>query len=47
MLKTTEPDSSLAPLKYFVFKVAPLKYLYIAMLIICLALAFIYNRYAS
>lgn len=47
MLKTTEPDSSLAPLKYFVFKVASLKYLYIAMLIICLVLAFIYNRYAS
>lgn len=47
MLKTTEPDSSIAPIKYFVFKVASLKYLYMALLILCLAAAFIYNRYSS
>ncbi len=47
MLKTTEPDSSIAPFKYFVLKVASLKYLYIVILILCFAGAYLYNRYAS
>ncbi len=47
MLKTTDPDSSIAPIKYFIFKVASLKYLYITLLVICLAFAFLYNKYSS
>jgi len=47
MLKTTEPDSSIAPIKYFIFKVASLKYLYMSILILCFAAAFLYNRYSS
>lgn len=46
MLKTTDPDSSIAPIKYFIFKVAALKYLYITILILCLAAAFLYNRFS-
>jgi len=47
MLKTIEPDSSIAPLKYFLLKVASLKYLYIALIIICLTIALLYNQLAS
>ncbi len=47
MLKTSDPDASIAPIKYFIFKVASLKYLYIAILLICLAFAFLYNKYSG
>jgi len=46
MLKTIEPDSSIAPLKYFILKIASLKYLYIAFIILCLAFAFLYNHFS-
>jgi hypothetical protein len=44
MLKTIEPDSSIAPFKYFILKVASLKYLYIALLALCIAIAFLFNH---
>ncbi len=47
MSKTTEQDSSIAPIKYFIFKVASLKYLYITLLLLCLVIAFLYNKYSS
>lgn len=43
MLKNIEPESSIAPLKYFFLKVASLKYLYVAVLVVCFAAAFLYN----
>jgi len=46
MLKTIEPDSSIAPLKYFILKVASLKYLYIALILLCIAVALLYNRFS-
>jgi tyrosine-protein kinase Etk/Wzc len=47
MLKTIEPDSSIAPLKYFVLKVATLKYLYMALIVLCLTIAFLYNHFSN
>lgn len=47
MLKNIEPESSIAPLKYFVLKVASLKYLYMAIIILCFAAAFIYNQFSG
>jgi tyrosine-protein kinase Etk/Wzc len=47
MLKTIEPDSSIAPLKYFILKVASLKYLYIALILLCIVTAFLYNRFSN
>ena len=47
MLKTIEPDSSIAPFKYFVLKVASLKYLYIVVIILCLAGAVAYNMFST
>ncbi|MCX6261983.1 MAG: polysaccharide biosynthesis tyrosine autokinase [Bacteroidia bacterium] len=47
MLKTIEPDSSIAPLKYFILKVASLKYLYMALIILCLAIAVLYNHFSN
>ena len=47
MLKTIEPDSSIAPLKYFILKVASLKYLYMALIVLCLAIAFLYNHFSN
>ena len=47
MLKTIEPDSSIAPLKYFILKVASLKYLYMALIIICLVAAFLLNHFST
>jgi len=44
MLKTIEPDSSIAPLKYFILKIASLKYLYIAVIVLCFVLAFLKNQ---
>lgn len=46
MLKTIEPESSIAPLKYFILKVASLKYIYVALTVLCLALAFLYNYFS-
>lgn len=46
MLKTIEPDSSIAPLKYFLLKVASLKYLYVTLIVLCSAVAFIYNHFS-
>ena len=46
MLNTTEPDSSIAPIKYFILKVASLKYLYIAVLVLSFIGAFLYNQYS-
>ncbi len=47
MLKTLEPDSSIAPIKYFILKVASLKYLYIICLVLCIAVALLYNKYSG
>jgi len=47
MLKTIEPDSSIAPFKYFVLKIASLKYLYIFLIILCLAAAVLYNIFST
>jgi len=47
MLKTIEPDSSIAPLKYFILKVASLKYLYMALIVLCLLIAFLFNRFSG
>ena len=47
MLKTIEPDSSIAPFKYFVLKMASLKYLYIFLIILCLAAAVLYNIFST
>ena len=47
MLKTIEPDSSIAPLKYFILKVASLKYLYVALIILSLLVAFLYNHFSG
>lgn len=47
MLKTIEPDSSIAPFKYFVLKIASLKYLYIVMIILCIAAAVLYNMFST
>ncbi len=47
MLKTIEPDSSIAPLKYFILKVASLKYLYMAVIILCLVAAFLFNHFST
>jgi tyrosine-protein kinase Etk/Wzc len=46
MLKTIEPDSSIAPFKYFLIKVASIKYLYVALIILCIAAAFLYNHFS-
>ena len=46
MLKTIEPDSSIAPFKYFVLKIVSLKYLYITMIILCFAAAVLYNMFS-
>lgn len=47
MLKANDSDSSIAPIKYFIFKVASLKYLYISILVVCLAVAVLYNKYSG
>ncbi len=47
MLKTIEPDSSIAPLKYFILKVVSLKYLYVAFIVLCVAIAFLNNYFAQ
>ncbi len=47
MLKTIEPESSIAPLKYFLLKVASLKYLYMAMIVLCIAIAFLFNLFSN
>lgn len=47
MLKTIEPDSSIAPLKYFILKVASLKYLYVALIILSLLVAFLFNHFSG
>ena len=46
MLNTTESDSSIAPVKYFILKVVSLKYLYIFFLFIFLIVAFLTNKFA-
>jgi capsular exopolysaccharide synthesis family protein len=46
MLNTTEPDSSIAPFKYFILKVLSLKYLYIAFIILCFAIAVFINHFS-
>ena len=47
MLKTIEPDSSIAPFKYFILKVVSLKYLYIALIALCIAIAFLFNHFSQ
>lgn len=47
MLKTNDSDASIAPIKYFLFKVASLKYLYITLLVLCMAAAVLYNKYSA
>lgn len=47
MNNTTESDSSIAPLKYFLLKVVSLKFLYIICLVIFLIAVFLYNRYST
>ena len=46
-MKPIEPDSSIAPVKYFILKVASLKYLYIVCLVLFIAGAFLYNIYSN
>jgi tyrosine-protein kinase Etk/Wzc len=46
MLKTIEPDSSIAPIKYFILKVNSIKYLYVAMIILCFGIAILYNHFS-
>jgi uncharacterized protein involved in exopolysaccharide biosynthesis len=46
MLKTIEPDSSIAPFKYFILKVASLKYLYIALIVFCFSAAILFNHFS-
>jgi tyrosine-protein kinase Etk/Wzc len=46
MLKTIEPDSSIAPLKYFILKVVSLKYLYMALIVLCFAVAVLNNKFS-
>jgi len=47
MLKTNDSDASIAPIKYFIFKVASLKYLYIVVLVLCLGVAVLFNKYSA
>lgn len=47
MANSPESNSSMAPLKYFLLKVAALKYLYILVLILFVGAAYLYNRYSS
>ncbi len=47
MLKTIEPDSSIAPLKYFLLKVASLKYLYIVLIVLSFVVALLYNQLST
>jgi capsular exopolysaccharide synthesis family protein len=47
MIMTPESDSSMAPVKYFILKVASLKYFYIACLVLFLVVAFLYNKYSG
>jgi len=47
MVKNTESDSSMAPVKHFLLKVASLKYLYIACLVIFILLAYLNNKFSK
>ncbi len=47
MTKTTESDSSIAPVKYFIFKALSIKYFYIICLVIFLIIAFLINKYGG
>jgi len=46
MIETTESESSMAPIKHFLLKVASLKYFYITCLILFLVVAFLVNKYS-
>jgi len=46
MIKDTESDASMAPLKYFLLKVFSLKYLYISCLFLFIVVAILYNKYS-
>lgn len=46
MIKNSDPDSSIAPIKYFVLKIASLKYVYITLMILFLVGAYFYNKYS-
>lgn len=46
MIKKIESDSLLAPLKYMLLKAFSLKWVYIIVLILCMAGAFVYNKYS-
>ena len=46
MIETTESESSMAPIKHFLLKVASLKYFYIICLIIFLVVAFLNNKFS-
>ena len=46
MIETTESESSMAPIKHFLLKVASLKYLYIVCLILFFIVAFLNNKYS-
>ena len=47
MTKTTESDSSIAPIKYFIFKALSIKYFYIVCLVVFLIIAFLVNKYGG
>ena len=47
MLNTIQPDSSIAPIKYFLLKIFSIKYLYLILLILFFAGAFLYNKYSN
>lgn len=46
-MATNEPDSSKAPLKYFLIKVISIKYFYAISLVICFALAILYSMFTQ
>ena len=46
MIETTESESSMAPVKHFLLKVASLKYFYIICLILFMVVAFLNNKYS-
>ena len=47
MIKKIESDSLMAPFKYIILKAFSLVYFYIVLLIVCMAGAYLYNKYST
>jgi tyrosine-protein kinase Etk/Wzc len=47
MIKKIESDSLMAPVKYLLLKAFSLVYFYIICLVVCIAAAFLYNKYST